>query len=65
VKESMALMYQMLQLPGEALVQYEEMEALLAFAPKSMQKVFALCILKEELISFIFIFSLRYLIGRS
>ena len=39
VKESMALMYQMLQLPGEALVQYEEMEAVLSFAPKSMQKV--------------------------
>jgi hypothetical protein len=26
-------MYQMMQLPGEALVQYEELEALLAFAP--------------------------------
>jgi hypothetical protein len=33
VKESLALMYQMLQLPGEALVQYEDLEALLAFAP--------------------------------
>lgn len=33
VKESLALMYQMMQLPSEALVQYEELEALLAFVP--------------------------------
>lgn len=33
LKESLALMYQMFQLPGEALVQYEDLEALLAFAP--------------------------------
>mmetsp|Transcript_12246 Transcript_12246/g.18546 ORF Transcript_12246/g.18546 Transcript_12246/m.18546 type:complete len:1341 (+) Transcript_12246:602-4624(+) len=32
VKESLALMFQMMQLPGEALVQYEEIEALLSFA---------------------------------
>ena len=39
VKESLALMYQMMQLPGEALVQYEEIEALLAFAPKSIKDI--------------------------
>jgi hypothetical protein len=33
VKESLALMYQMHQLPGEALIQYEELEALLSFTP--------------------------------
>lgn len=33
VKESLALMYQMMQLPSEAFIQYEELEALLAFAP--------------------------------
>lgn len=33
VKESLALMHQMMQLPGEALLQYEELEALLAFMP--------------------------------
>jgi hypothetical protein len=33
VKESLALMFQMMQLSGEALVQYEELEALLSFAP--------------------------------
>ena len=32
-------MYQMMQLPGEALVQYEEIEALLAFAPKSIKDI--------------------------
>jgi hypothetical protein len=32
VKESLALMYQMMQLPTESLVQYEELEALLVFA---------------------------------
>jgi hypothetical protein len=37
VKESLALMYQMMQLPGEALAQYEEMELLLhSFAPVSL-----------------------------
>lgn len=34
VKESLALMYQMLQLPDRALSLYEELEALLAFVPK-------------------------------
>lgn len=34
VKESLALMYQMLQLPDRALNLYEELEALLAFVPK-------------------------------
>ena len=38
VKESLALMYQMMQLPGEALVQYEEIEALLAFAPVAIKE---------------------------
>ena len=33
VKESLALMYQMMQLPSESFIQYEELEALLAFAP--------------------------------
>lgn len=33
VKESLALMFQMMQLPSEALLQYEELEGLLAFAP--------------------------------
>jgi hypothetical protein len=33
VKESLALMFQMMQLPSEALLQYEELESLLAFAP--------------------------------
>ena len=33
VKESLALMHQMMQLPAEALMQYEELEALLAFVP--------------------------------
>jgi hypothetical protein len=32
VKESLALMYQMMQLPQDSLVQYEELEALLSFA---------------------------------
>lgn len=35
VKESLALMYQMMQLPGESLVQYEELEALLSLAPSN------------------------------
>jgi len=33
VKESLALMYQMMQLPSESFIQYEELEALLSFAP--------------------------------
>ena len=33
VKESLALMFQMMQLPSEALLQYEELENLLVFAP--------------------------------
>ena len=33
VKESLALMYQMMQLPNEAFIQYEELEALLSFVP--------------------------------
>jgi hypothetical protein len=32
VKESLALMYQMMQIPQESLIQYEELEALLSFA---------------------------------
>jgi hypothetical protein len=36
VKESLALMYQMMQLPSEALIQYEELEALLSFVPAGL-----------------------------
>lgn len=36
VKESLALMYQMMQLPSEALMQYEELEALLSFSPSGL-----------------------------
>ena len=36
VKESLALMHQMMQCPNDALVQYEELEALLAFAPSNL-----------------------------
>ncbi len=35
VKESLALMHQMMQCPNDALLQYEELEALLAFAPSA------------------------------
>ena len=38
VKESLALMYQMMQMPSEALVQYEELEALMAFAPVTIKE---------------------------
>jgi hypothetical protein len=36
-KESLALMYQVMQLYGEALVQYEELEALMSFTPANIR----------------------------
>jgi hypothetical protein len=36
VKESLALMYQMMQLPADALLQYEELEALVTFVPSGI-----------------------------
>ena len=41
VKESLALMYQMMQLPAESLVQYEELEALLQFVPPGSSNLLA------------------------